>query len=38
MTIPKGYYLPNNVNSKVDYSIKLNKSLLWITTIKMYMI
>jgi len=36
MKIPKGFNLPNNANSKVDYSIKLNKSLLWIKAIKMY--
>ena len=38
MKIPEGFYLPNNANSKVDYSIKLNKSLLWIKTIKTYII
>jgi len=27
MKIPEGFNLPNNANSKVDYSIKLNKSL-----------
>ena len=36
MKISKGFNLPNNANSKVDYSIKLNKSLLWIKAIKMY--
>ena len=36
MKIPEGFNLPNNANSKVDYSINLNKSLLWIKTIKMY--
>jgi len=36
MKIPGGFILPNNANSKVDYSIKLNKSLLWIKAIKMY--
>ena len=25
MKIVEGFYLPNNANSKVDYSIKLNK-------------
>jgi len=34
--IPAGFNLPNNANSKMDYSIKLNKSLLWIKAIKMY--
>jgi len=38
MKIPEGFYLPNNANSKVDYSIKLNKSLLWTKAIKTYMI
>jgi len=36
MKIPEGFNLPNNANSKVDYSIKLKKSLLWIKAIKMY--
>jgi len=36
MKISDGFNLPNNANSKVDYSIKLNKSLLWIKAIKMY--
>jgi len=36
MKIPEGFNLPNNANSKVDYSIKLNKSLLLIKAIKMY--
>jgi len=36
MKIPEGFNLPNNANSKVDYSIKLNKSILWIKDIKMY--
>jgi len=36
MKIHEGFNLPNNENSKVDDSIKLNKSLLWIKAIKMY--
>jgi len=36
MKIPEGFNLPNNANSKVDYSIKLNKSLVWIKAIKTY--
>jgi len=36
MKIPEGFNLSNNANSKVDDSIKLNKSLLWIKAIKMY--
>jgi len=36
MKIPEEFNLPNHANSKVDYSIKLNKSLLWIKAIKMY--
>ena len=36
MKISKRFNLTNNANSKVDYSIKLKKSLLWIKAIKMY--
>jgi len=38
MKIIEEFNLPNNANSKVDYSIKLNKSLLWIKAIKTYMV
>jgi len=38
MKIHEGFNLPNNANSKGDYSVKLNKSLLWIKAIKTYMV
>jgi len=34
MKISKGLYFPNEANSKEGYSIKLNKSLLLIKTIR----
>ena len=30
MKIPEGFYLPNKVNSKEGYSIKLNKPFYWL--------